>query len=166
LGLKSIACLPLLFRGSVLGVLYLDSRGIRTPFRAGQMEVLTAFADHAATAIEHARLYEVAIVDPLTGGYRRHHFEQRLGQEFERAERHRSPLALLFMDIDHFKKVNDGYGHPVGDEVLQEVSRVLKATARNTDVAARWGGEEFVLLAPETAIEAAVAMAEPLRTAA
>jgi len=163
LNLKSILAVPMVRAGGVTGVLYLDSRELRTRFKSTQLDLLMAFASHAAISLENARLYEMAIKDQLTGVYLRHHFDSRLNAEFQRAQRYRSPLSLVFIDIDHFKTINDTLGHPVGDKVLRRVGHLIHAAARNTDLAARYGGEEFVLLAPETHLDMASILAERLR---
>jgi diguanylate cyclase (GGDEF)-like protein len=103
--------------------------------------------------------------DTLTGLYNRRHFEERAYEECLRAHRYNHPLSLLFGDIDHFKKVNDRYGHACGDTVLKEVSQTLFQHCRNNDLIARYGGEEFTVLLLETQLEAAFQVAERLRTA-
>ena len=85
--------------------------------------------------------------------------------EIQRAKRYKRPLSLIIFDIDHFKKINDTYGHKVGDEVLKALSKLIKKNIRKIDFAARWGGEEFVILAPETNVEGAKKLAEKLRQA-
>jgi len=101
-----------------------------------------------------------AIRDGLTGLVNHRHFQERLRDEWARAKRHTTPLACVMLDLDHFKQVNDTYGHPFGDEVLKWVARLLTDTARQTDVVARYGGEEFVLLLPQTSTEGARILAE------
>ncbi len=105
----------------------------------------------------HQRLREAnqeltrrSITDPLTGLFNRRYFEYRLSQELERARRHGDPVALAFLDLDHFKRVNDTYGHATGDAVLLAVSRVLQQELRRLDVCTRWGGEEFAAILPST----------------
>lgn len=102
--------------------------------------------------------------DFLTGVYNRHKFMERLQVEWERADRYRRPLSLLLLDIDHFKQINDSYGHDAGDRALCSVVALLQARIRSSDVLGRWGGEEFIVLIPETGLEDAVALAEKLRT--
>ena len=101
--------------------------------------------------------------DFLTGVYNRHKFAERLQVEWERADRYDRPLSLVLLDIDHFKHINDAYGHEVGDRALCAVANLLQSRVRTSDVLGRWGGEEFVLLIPETAITEAQALAEKLR---
>ncbi len=107
----------------------------------------------------------LAIMDPLTNLFNRRRFETILAGEFKRAGRYQSPLTLIMLDIDHFKSVNDTFGHQVGDIVLKEAAQVIQASVREVDVAARWGGEEFVVLSPNTTQENARRVAERIRTA-
>jgi diguanylate cyclase (GGDEF)-like protein len=111
------------------------------------------------------KLESQAITDGLTGLTNRKGFDARLAAEVERSRRHGRPLALLMLDLDHFKQVNDGYGHQIGDEVLKQVGRVLKETVRKCDYAARYGGEEFAVIAAESELPAAASLAERLRIA-
>ncbi|EDP74082.1 GGDEF domain-containing protein [Hydrogenivirga sp. 128-5-R1-1] len=103
--------------------------------------------------------------DRLTGLYNKGKFNEVLQREIQRAKRYKRPLSLIIFDIDHFKKINDTYGHKVGDEVLKALAKLIKKNIRKTDFAARWGGEEFVILAPETNVEGAKKLAEKLRQA-
>ncbi len=104
-----------------------------------------------------------AVTDVLTGLKNRLYFNQRVNEEFERFKRYETKLSLLMIDIDHFKRINDTYGHDIGDEVLKKVSSELQNQLRKIDLIARWGGEEFILLLPETEIDEAVNVAEKLR---
>jgi len=106
----------------------------------------------------------LSITDPLTGIYNRGYLNQRLPQEIQRARRYRAPLSLILCDIDHFKKVNDTYGHQIGDQVLKEFVQCIKESIRNNvDWAARYGGEEFIIVLPETDLIGACFVAERLR---
>lgn len=109
------------------------------------------------------RLEELSVRDALTGLYNRRYFHDRLTHEFRRASRHDRPLALLMLDIDHFKQVNDTYGHQAGDQVLRSIALLLVNQTRGTDITARYGGEEFAAVLPETDREGAVRVAEKLR---
>jgi two-component system, cell cycle response regulator len=110
-----------------------------------------------------AELAELAVTDPLTGLHNRRHLFQEMDREFARAQRYKRPLACYMIDIDHFKNVNDTYGHQVGDRVLVLMAEVIKGTVRNTDIAGRFGGEEFMILAPETSTESGMVLAERVR---
>jgi diguanylate cyclase (GGDEF)-like protein len=113
---------------------------------------------------EKTRLEKLAITDYLTGIYNIRYFYHRIVQEFSRSQRYASPISCLMLDIDHFKKINDVYGHKIGDQVLREFATVLKKHSRKSDVLARYGGEEFILLLPETPPDGAAAEAERIRT--
>lgn len=109
------------------------------------------------------QLEQAARTDPLTGLPNRRDMMERLAEEYERVQRYHHPFAVALTDIDWFKKINDTFGHACGDAVLQEVARLLRGTIRKQDHVARWGGEEFLLLLPETDREGAMRMAERLR---
>lgn len=126
----------------------------------------------ALFAILFARLHEtlererdLSRVDPLTGVQNRRAFEEFAGREVERAGRYARPMSLAFIDVDHFKQVNDRFGHQVGDELLSEIAATLISTLRSTDIIARLGGDEFAVLMPETDSQAAVAALEKSRGA-
>ncbi|MDH3588225.1 MAG: diguanylate cyclase [Gammaproteobacteria bacterium] len=108
-------------------------------------------------------LHHLAIRDGLTGIYNRRHLLELLSAEFERAIRYRRELSIMFIDVDYFKEYNDRHGHPSGDEALQCIARVLVKNTRQSDAVGRWGGEEFVIVVPETTEQAASALAEKLR---
>lgn len=108
-------------------------------------------------------LLALSRTDPLTGLFNRRCFEERLTVEFARSNRYRSPLSCLMLDVDHFKKVNDTYGHPFGDKVLQAVAKVAAKTLRDVDLLARYGGEELIALLPETGPQEAFRVAERVR---
>jgi two-component system cell cycle response regulator len=111
----------------------------------------------------HEEIYRLTVVDALTGLWNRRHLFEFLGRELTRSVRHSRPLSLAVLDIDHFKRVNDTYGHAAGDEVLRDVAGVLKAQTRADELAARFGGEEFALVLPEASSADAVAACERLR---
>ncbi|RUO30393.1 GGDEF domain-containing protein [Aliidiomarina soli] len=112
----------------------------------------------ANQALEH-----LSQTDKLTGLFNRGHWEECLIQEFQRLKRYSGDASLLLFDIDHFKAVNDNYGHDVGDEVLRQMANLIRANLRETDIAGRFGGEEFAILLPNTQAEAAMQLAERLR---
>jgi diguanylate cyclase (GGDEF)-like protein len=111
----------------------------------------------------NARLMELVTTDPLTGVSNRRAFDEQLQNLWKLSARSQSPLSLLMLDVDHFKKINDTFGHEAGDEVLRQVARTLKHATRSTDVTARYGGEEFAILLPSTPLDAAALFAEHLR---
>jgi two-component system cell cycle response regulator len=115
------------------------------------------------TKADNARLEALAHTDPLTHLLNRRALTIRLVAELERVRRYNSPLTMLMIDLDHFKTVNDTYGHLVGDDVLRGISTILQRSVRSVDMVARYGGEEFVIVLPETGEQGAVAFAERLR---
>ena len=165
-GVVSEMCLPLVAHGQTLGVLVLDS-GRPAAFRPPDTEALQSVADMCAIAIQNAnsfeRVQQMAEMDGLTGIYNRRHLERRLVAELERMTRYQHGMAVLMVDIDHFKRVNDEFGHLLGDEVLRQISVLFGQSLRKLDVLCRYGGEEFAILLPETTGMNAVNVAEKLR---
>jgi diguanylate cyclase (GGDEF)-like protein len=165
--LGSVALLPLVRQNMLIGSLNLGSRN-ENRFHS---QIGTLFLEHLAAVvsacIENTRLQEhiklVGLRDPLTGINNRRFFDQRLHEEAGRAKRYDRPLSCLFLDIDYFKRINDQYGHQAGDNVLKQVSSMLNDRLRQTDVLARFGGEEFVILLPDTDQDDAVQIAEQVR---
>jgi diguanylate cyclase (GGDEF)-like protein len=156
---------PLAAHGDIIGGLMLDSC-VSGAYDGAAAGLVQAIANQAAIAIENARLFSqvqlLAVTDTLTGLYNRRYFFEFAVQEFERSRRYARPLSVLMLDIDHFKKVNDTYGHLVGDRLLSELAKQCKSTLRDADVMARYGGEEFVVLLPETPARLALLAAERL----
>ena len=111
----------------------------------------------------HETIYRMTIMDGLTGVHNKRHFIEQLDRELSRAARHRRPLTLVMCDIDHFKEVNDEFGHLAGDHVLKEVAQLCKSRIRPDDVIARYGGEELALILPETELAGGVLIADELR---
>lgn len=166
--LPYVKVLPLLWKDTGVGALVLAS-GREDFLSLDLIDMLKVVADHAAIAIANAQMYErmerMATTDGLTGLVNHRHFQGLFDNALARAERYGRPLSVILTDIDHFKSVNDTYGHPVGDRVLKVVARVLEQGARKTDVVARYGGEEFAILLDETDTEGAVQIAERIREA-
>lgn len=131
--------------------------------RMSSMIRIKRLADELERVNKH--LAELATIDPLTQVANRRAVENRLAHEFQRERRYKHPLACILVDIDHFKAVNDTYGHPIGDKVLIEVAAAIRESIRTTDLVARFGGEEFIVLAPETSAAAAHMVAERIRRA-
>jgi diguanylate cyclase (GGDEF)-like protein/PAS domain S-box-containing protein len=131
----------------------------------GDDALLAAIVDVTVQRQTHETLLEQATHDPLTGLFNRRHVEAVLRQELDRARRHARPLAVAMIDADHFKAINDTYGHSIGDEVLRAISDRCRRTLRSNDVLGRYGGEEFIIVFPETNLEEASAVAERLRVA-
>jgi diguanylate cyclase (GGDEF)-like protein len=131
--------------------------------RMSSMLRIKRLADELESA--NKRLAALATTDQLTQLANRRHFDARMADEFQRWKRYKHPLTCIMIDIDHFKKVNDTFGHPVGDKVLIEVGAAIRSATRTTDFAARYGGEEFVVLTPETGNPAADIVADRLLAA-
>jgi diguanylate cyclase (GGDEF)-like protein len=157
--------LPLTAARTTFGTLTLFG----TSFDDEQRMTASSLASHAAIALENARLHRIverqALVDGLTGVANRRQCEESLATEIARAERLGTPFTLVLADLDDFKNVNDLHGHAVGDDVLREFAAVLRATVRDSDLAGRWGGEEFVLLLPGTDVLGGANLADRVRTA-
>jgi len=164
--ISSALCVPLKVKDRVIGVLNLAKLG-GPPFTEGDLEMVSILCGQAAIAIENARLYaevnRLAITDALTGLYNRRWFDIQLDKEFNRAIRYGHPLSLAMVEVDHLKKINDTWGHQVGDLVLQTIGRVLKANSRQMDVICRYGGDEIAIIMPETNREGALRVGERLR---
>jgi diguanylate cyclase (GGDEF)-like protein len=164
-GMKSQMVVPLTIHGRTLGTLNLAS-ATEHAFTDADFEVLQRCGQLAAVAVENSLLFrqtrELSLVDPLTGIYNHRHFVHLLGVEMGRAHRYSRTLALIMIDVDNFKKVNDTLGHPIGDRVLRGISRILTEGLRRSDVLARYGGEEFAVILQETDRESARSVAEKL----
>ena len=159
-------CIPLVSFGQTLGVLVLDSARAGS-FRMSDTQSLESVADICATAIQNAhyveRVKRLAYLDGLTGIFNRRYFELRIEEELERARRFNSGMAVVMVDIDQFKRLNDEFGHLLGDEVLRQVSSIFSQQLRKIDVVCRYGGEEFALLLSQTSQQHALGVAEKLR---
>ncbi len=160
-------CLPMVAQGDALGVLRLQCK-VSTPFMdESKRQLAVTVAEHFNLALANLLLRETlhhqSIRDPLTGLYNRRYLEEAMEREIYRAERHQSSLGLIMLDVDHFKQFNDRFGHDAGDELLRELGKFIMAKVRPTDIACRYGGEEFLVILPETTLTAAVNKAEQLR---
>ena len=160
---KSILCMPILNKGKLTGILYMENNVAPDAFTEKRLEILKIVVSQAAISLDNARLFEKATTDGLTRLYVHQYFLFLFEHELSRSKRYNRPCALVFMDIDNFKRFNDTYGHQLGDTVLKEVAGVIKENIRNTDIAARYGGEEFVVVLPESTIEQAASFAEKIR---
>ena len=166
---RSVLALPLKVRDRCLGVIELVNGPADKAFDAESLRTLAALSDYATIAIDNARNFqrvqELTVVDEHTGLYNSRHLRATLEAEVRRAERFRHPLSLIFIDVDHFKLVNDNHGHLVGSAVLREVGERLRGVLRATDVPTRYGGDEFAIILPETSPEAALFVAKRLQEA-
>jgi diguanylate cyclase (GGDEF)-like protein len=162
---------PIAISGHNIGVMNFTDQTCGKPFGKNSLELFQAIAPQLAVAIDRAMLKEKAgefeqlsVTDPLTGLLNRRYIEERLMEEVKRSTRHGFPMSFMMLDVDHFKSYNDAYGHPAGDEALKLVGHVIRETLRGADVAARFGGEEFSILLPQTTSEEAAAIAERIRS--
>lgn len=166
-GVESLLVLPLICADEAIGTFVVASPRLRF-FGKDKREMLGVIANQVAISAKNAEMYrameEMATTDGLTGLMNHRTFQERLADLIGRAERQGGRLALLITDIDHFKKVNDTYGHPVGDQVLQRVAAICKSQVRKIDVAARYGGEEFAIILDGTDLAGARLLAERIRS--
>ena len=167
--LRSLLIVPLVDETrNCMALVSLES-GVPGCYRGELLTMLSTLAGNAAVALERARLYRqmetLATTDGLTGLYNHRRFQEQLAIEIDRSLRYRHPLSILLLDIDYFKKFNDNWGHPVGDQVLREIAVCICHSIRKTDYPARYGGEEFAVIMPETSIEQAHVTPERIRRA-
>jgi len=157
-------CLPLIGTSNkIIGFINYEHLP-KTKVPKNHTEIITVVTTLIATAIENARLFELATIDGLTGLYVRRYFDIRLREEITRLSRIDSNLALIIFDIDHFKYINDTYGHQQGDIILKELSKILRTTVRkDIDIPCRYGGEELALILPGTDLEGAIVLGERIR---
>jgi len=151
---RSIIAVPVKTERSVIGVIELINKLDGESFSALELKLLSTIADFAAIAIEKAYYYRalkrIAEVDPLTGIHNRRSFQRVFFREVERGKRYKQPMSLLMMDIDKFKLINDRFGHVAGDKVLKTFAEILESSVRGVDYVVRYGGDEFVVLMPNT----------------
>jgi diguanylate cyclase (GGDEF)-like protein len=163
---RSELCIPLLSFGQAMGVLSLESAKLDA-FDIADVPALESVADICANAIQNAHYFErvrhMAYVDGLTGVFNRRYFETRILEEIERAKRYQGSMSLVLIDIDSFKRLNDEFGHLMGDDVLRQISAIFSQNLRKADVGCRFGGEEFAIIVPEVTGGDAFYVAEKLR---
>lgn len=159
----AMLCVPLVVRGRTMGVLTLTHHSRAAVFGKSDQDLLQLFARQVSLDIENHRLYELSVTDGLTGAYNHKYLLKRLREEVSASRRYSQPVALAMIDIDHFKAVNDTWGHPTGDRILIDLTDLIKRNMRDCDLLARYGGEEFALILPNTARAGAVTIAERLR---
>lgn len=162
----SVLILPLVSAAAPLGILVVGAAAT-TAFAEDEIVILSSVADICASAVQNALYFqqveELAYVDGLTGVGNRRIFEKRVREELDRAARYQTSMSVIMIDIDHFKRVNDEFGHLLGDEVLRLVSQMFQQALRKPDVCCRFGGEEFAIILPETSGQNALLVAEKLR---
>jgi len=167
--IHSEICVPLLKHNDVLGVLNVESNS-SVPLDKDDVKLLNALAGIVSVAIDNARLHEqvkaMAMTDAVSGLYNRHAFEEFLTTEIQRADRYNHPISLIIFDIDSFKHYNDTWGHPAGDARLKATADLIRETQRKHDIAARYGGDEFAIILPNTDEEGVKRFAKRLLEAA
>jgi diguanylate cyclase (GGDEF)-like protein len=163
-GIRSWLGVPLMMYGGCEGVIAVQSTH-PAAFRADHQRLLESLALQIAAALQNAHLYELAMVDGLTGLFMRRYFDARIEEEIERSKRYGTPFSVVMMDVDNFKKLNDEHGHLIGDRVLKAIANVVKAQMRGVDTAARYGGEEISLILPRTDMLNAYNVGERIRSA-
>jgi diguanylate cyclase (GGDEF)-like protein len=158
-------CVPMMAHGEALGLLYLDARSskdlknaaISSESIASEESLARTFAEQSALALANLNMRDIlkmqSIRDPLTGLFNRRYMEEALDGELKRASRKKSSFGVLMIDVDHFKKLNDTFGHEAGDAVLRSLGSLLKTHFRGEDIVCRYGGEEFTVILPETSAE-------------
>jgi diguanylate cyclase (GGDEF)-like protein len=182
---KSVLCSPVVNRGKLSGIVYLENESTIGAFSEIHLNTVQLLSTQTAISIENAKLYAnledrvisrtqdlreanekltfLATTDSLTNSLNRRHFLERSKQEVERALRFKHSGVVIMMDIDNFKKINDTYGHAVGDEALRQVASISKSNLHDQDLFGRMGGEEFAILAPESTLEEGLQLAERIR---
>lgn len=161
-GIRSWLGVPLFMYGDCEGVVAVQSSRVGA-FDPEHQRLLESLALQIAAALQNAHLYELAMVDGLTGLFVRRYLDARMEEEIERSRRYNTPFSIIMMDVDDFKKLNDTYGHLVGDRVLKAIANVVKAQMRGVDTAARYGGEEMAVILPRTEMVGAYNLAERIR---
>lgn len=163
----SLMCVPLKSKGKVIGVMEFGNNEDSEPFTKNDMDLLMKISDYISLAIERVALYqkmaELAVTDDLTKLFNSRYLNRTIEVEIQRSERSKTSVSLIFMDLDNFKQVNDNFGHLVGSKVLVEVGEILMKSLRSIDIIARYGGDEFVIVLPQTVPEAAMRVAERVR---
>jgi len=161
-------CIPILAQGETLGILHIQSTNEAPQLEASELSFKTTFAGQVGLSIANIRLREAlraqSVRDALTGLYNRRYLEEVLDREMRRAGRAAQTLGVLMLDLDHFKRFNDTYGHEAGDAVLRETATFLLKNVRAEDFVCRFGGEEFVIILPTADLEGSRARAERLRS--
>ncbi|MGE0545594.1 MAG: diguanylate cyclase [Kofleriaceae bacterium] len=163
-GIRSWLGVPLFMYGGCEGVIAVQSTRVDT-FRDDHQRLLESLALQIAAALQNAHLYELAMVDGLTGLFMRRYFDARIEEEIERSRRYGTPFSVVMLDVDDFKHLNDEHGHLIGDRVLRSIANVVKSQMRGVDTAARYGGEEIAVILPRTEMVAAYNVGERIRAA-
>ena len=165
---RPVAVVPVIYADRTMGALLACSDDPARVWQENEILLMRTVADQVSVAVKHARLFQEtqqqALTDSLTGCVNRRSFEMQLERDLHFATRTSQPVALVMLDIDHFKHVNDKYGHDAGDTVLRIIANALREELRGVDTAARYGGEEFAIILPQANLEGALVVAERLRS--
>ncbi len=156
---------PMKSKDSLNGFILLGDKISGDLFSITDKMFMRDLAKFAAIAVENSRLYLMATLDRMTRLYTHHYFNERLAEEMMRSKRYGTPLSLIMADIDHFKKINDTYGHQQGDVILKGIARIFRENIRSVDIPARYGGEEFSVILPGSDLDDACSISERLRKA-
>jgi len=160
----SFACIPLVAKDNVIGVINFSMLSPKKSIRPNSLDTLSVAANMISLAFQRQEFYQMSIKDELTGLYAFRHFKERLAEECMRCRRYKMSFSLIIFDLDHFKSVNDNYGHPFGNVVLKEVAAILIQNIRvGVDMPARFGGEELVVVLPHTEVPGAEIVAGRIR---
>lgn len=166
---RSVLCVPIVNKKKTVGVLEMINKRNGMPFEQKDQELLVQLVDQAAIALERANLYQqmsdLAVTDDLTKLFNFRYLDQILDREISRCQRYGSVLSIIFFDMDYFKHVNDTHGHLMGSRVLIEVAQILLRNLRNVDIVARYGGDEFVVVLPETSVKTTLRITSRLHRA-
>ena len=160
---RNLMAVPLKGKREIIGVVEVLNKIGNKSFTKNDLRIFEAFAIQAGIAIENARLYEMAITDKMTKLFIKRYFNYRIDEEYTRARRYKHPFGMIMVDIDHFKRYNDTYGHQVGDKVITHVASIIKKIVRSCDIPCRFGGEEFSVIAPETDAKGVYLLGERIR---
>ena len=164
---KSLMCVPIKSKDQVIGVLEVVNKTTGEPFTKEDLDLLMRLVDQTAIAVERASLHqkmaELAITDDLTKLFNTRYLNRTMETEIQRSSRYKTSVSLIFMDIDYFKLVNDHHGHLIGSKVLVEIGQLLIKNLRSIDIVSRYGGDEFVIVLPQTPPKAATQIAERIR---
>ena len=168
-GIIFLTAIPMVSNNNPIGLLFLASRDMKgKDFDFDIAALISLVGNNFSLILDKLNLFQetkrLSITDGLTGLFNRRYFYKHLEIEIARAKRYRNTFSLMLFDIDNFKKINDTYGHQAGDEVLHEMSRILKSGSRETDIVARYGGEEFIIILPNTLEEEAVSLANRIKS--
>ncbi|MBN1897281.1 MAG: GGDEF domain-containing protein, partial [Spirochaetes bacterium] len=162
--LKAEVCVPFVVNYRLVGFMFLGKKVNLKHYTLEDLDFLRMLSSPIAIAVNNSITYNMAITDSLTGLYNRNFLFFVLEKEVNKCQRYNSPLSLLFVDLDYLKKLNDVHGHKIGDACLQELAEQIKKATRDSDIGARYGGDEFVVVMPNTGIEGAKAASNRLLT--